>query len=604
MLAVPPARLRLRASHPIPGSTPSIPPSALTRTPRVELYDATLRDGMGGGGLTLTADEKLRVVHALDELGVDLIEAGFPSSNPKERALFDLLERETLKYAEIVAFGMTRRRGASAAEDEGLRVLAECNAAVCTVVGKASPLHVDKVLRVSREENLAMIGESIAFLAASGKRALLDAEHFFDGYALDREYALECVRTAAQAGAERVVLCDTNGGSLPAYVRDVVEAVRAALGEVALGIHTHDDSGCAVANTLVAVQAGASQVQGTINGIGERTGNANLVTVIANLQLKLGIEVLEAEQLARLTETAHFVDELLNRTPDPAQPYVGKHAFAHKAGLHAAGVSADAQTFEHVNPEQVGNDREVLVSELSGRATVIEKAREAGIELNGEAALRTAERVKELEHRGFQFEAADGSFELLMRREAGAYEPLFRLESWRVIVEQRADGAVETEATIKIWVTADHAGAAGVDSPRERRYVRTAEGNGPVNALDNALRAAIGEIHPHLREIELVNYKVRILDEDKGTGAVTRVLIDASDGQRVWGAIGVSENLIAASWDALVDSLESGMQPHGSAPASARQPEALLGGAAAEGGGGAAEAQEPAAAIPATGGER
>ncbi len=522
----------------------------------VELYDATLRDGMGGGGLSLTAEEKLRVVHALDELGVELIEAGFPSSNPKERELFELLEGEHLSCAKVVAFGMTRRRDNIAEADEGLRVLAECFAPVCTLVGKASPLHVEKVLRVSREENLQMIGESIAFLVGAGKRVLLDAEHFFDGFALDREYALECVRAAAAAGAERVVLCDTNGGSLPMGVREAVVEVRAALPEVALGIHTHDDSGCAVANTLVAVEAGASQVQGTINGIGERTGNANLVTIIADLQLKMGVEVLEAEQLARLQQTAHFVDELLNRASNPLQPYVGRYAFAHKAGLHAAGVSTYSKTFEHVDPELVGNGREVLVSELSGKATVMEKAREAGIELDGEAAQRTAERVKELEHRGFQFEAADGSFELLMRREAGEYEPLFRLESWRVIVEQRADGAVETEATIKIWIP-----AAEPDGQRERRYVRTAEGNGPVNALDRALREAIGEIHPHLRDIELVNFKVRILDEDKGTGAVTRVLIDASDGRRVWGAIGVSENLIAASWDALVDSLESGMQP-------------------------------------------
>jgi 2-isopropylmalate synthase len=538
---------------------------------RIELYDATLRDGMGGGGLSLTADEKVRVVHALDELGVELIEAGFPASNPKERALFELLEHEPLAHAEIVAFGMTRRRGIEAAADDGLRVLAECFAPACTLVGKASPLHVEKVLRVSREENLHMIGESIAFLVSAGKRVLLDAEHFFDGYALDAHYALECLRAAARAGAERIVLCDTNGGSLPTYVRQVVEEVHAALPEVALGIHAHDDGGCAVANTLVAVEAGATQVQGTINGIGERTGNANLVTIIADLQLKLGKEALEPEQLARLTETAHFVDELLNRVPNPAQPYVGKHAFAHKAGLHAAGVSADAQTFEHVDPALVGNDREVLVSELAGKATVMEKAREAGIELDDAALLRVAERLKELEHRGFQFEAADGSFELLMRKEAGEYEPLFRLESWRVIVEQRADGAVQTEATIKIWIPThpdpndpSHAVDAALgeadSAHRGRHYVRTAEGNGPVNALDTALREAIGEIHPHLREIELVNYKVRILDEDKGTGAVTRVLIDASDGQRVWGAIGVSENLIAASWDALVDSLESGMQ--------------------------------------------
>jgi 2-isopropylmalate synthase len=520
----------------------------------IQLYDATLRDGMGGGGLTLTAEEKLRVVHALDELGVDMIEAGFPASNPKEQELFTLLSREQLEGAQVVAFGMTRRRDTAAKDDEGLRILAESFAPVCTLVGKASVLHVEKVVRVSREENLAMIADSVAFLVGAGKRVLLDAEHFFDGFELDAGYALDCLRAAAGAGAERVVLCDTNGGSLPRQIRTAFAVVSEALPGVPLGIHTHDDSGCAVANTLTAVESGATQVQGTVNGIGERTGNANLMTIIADLQLKMGYQLLAPERLARLTETAHFVDELLNRSPDAAQPYVGKHAFAHKAGLHAAGVSADSQTFEHVDPAVVGNGRDVLISELAGRASIVEKARQAGVAADEEFAGRVLERVKGLEHDGFQFEAADGSFELLMRREAGEYEPLFRLESWRVMVEKRADGKVETEATIKIWLGGE-------------RYVRTAEGNGPVNALDKALRDAIGEIHPHLRDIDLVNFKVRILDETKGTGAVTRVLIDASDGQDVWGSIGVSENLIAASWDALVDSLEYGMQP-GRRPAS------------------------------------
>jgi 2-isopropylmalate synthase len=523
-----------------------------TTSNRIELYDATLRDGMGGGGLSLTAQEKLRVVHKLDALGVDMIEAGFPASNPKELQLFEMLGRERLQHAEIVAFGMTRRRDTVAADDEGLRVLADCFAPVCTIVGKASVLHVEKVVRASREENLAMIADSVAFLVSAGKRVLLDAEHFFDGFVLDSGYALQCLRAAAGAGAERLVLCDTNGGSLPGRIHAVLETVREQVPDTALGIHCHDDSGCAVANTLTAVEAGATQVQGTINGIGERTGNANLVTIVADLQLKMGREVLAPERLAKLTETAHLVDELLNRAPNPAQPYVGKHAFAHKAGLHAAGIQADSQTFEHIDPTVVGNDRDVLVSELSGRGTVIEKAQQAGIPADEELAGRVVERVKELEHEGFQFEAADGSFELLMRKEAGEYEPLFRLESWRVIVEKRADGHVETEATIKIWAP---------PGPGGRRFVSTAEGNGPVNALDSALRAAIGETHPHLRDIELVNYKVRILDEAKGTGAVTRVLIDASDGDEVWGSIGVSENLIAASWDALVDSLEYGMQP-------------------------------------------
>jgi 2-isopropylmalate synthase len=514
----------------------------------VELYDATLRDGMGGAGITLTADEKVRVVHRLDELGIDLIEAGFPASNPKEQELFERLAGERLAHADISAFGMTRRRDAAAEADEGLRVLAESFAPVCTLVGKTSTLHVEEVVRVTRDENLAMIGESIAFLLAQGKRVLFDAEHFFDGWRADRDYALDCLRAAAQAGAERVVLCDTNGPSLPAQVAAAVTDVVATLADLPVGIHCHNDADCAVANTLVAVEAGATQVQGTMNGIGERTGNANLVSIIADLQLKMGRPVVSAEQLARLAETAHFVDELLNRVPHPAQPYVGKNAFAHKAGLHAAGVRNLARAFEHVDPALVGNRRELLISELAGRGTVAEKAADAGLEVDAEGSARVVERVKALEHAGYHFEAADGSFELLLRKETGAYEPLFRLESWRAIVEKRADGQVSTEATIKIWVG-------------DERYVRTAEGNGPVNALDRALRSAIGEIYPHLHDIDLVNFKVRILDEDKGTGAVTRVLLDASDGHDVWGSIGVSENIIEASWEALVDSLEYGMQP-------------------------------------------
>ncbi len=518
----------------------------------IELYDATLRDGMGGGGLDLTVREKLQVIHRLDALGIDIIEAGFPASNPKESELFALLAAEQLDHAEVAAFGMTRRRDASADADPGLAEIAGCFAPICTIVGKSSPLHVEVVVRVSPEENLAMIAESVAFLIGEGKRVILDAEHFFDGYVEDPSFALECVRAAAEAGAERVVLCDTNGGSLPMQVQAVVGTVRESLPDLALGIHTHDDSGCAVANSLVAVHAGATQVQGTMNGIGERTGNANLVTLIADLQLKMGFQLLDPERLASLTQTAHFMDEVLNRTPGAAQPYVGKNAFAHKAGLHAAGVRTDARTFEHVDPALVGNDRDLLVSELSGRATIMEKAQEAGVELDELSAQRTAQRVKELEHRGYQFEAADGSFELLMRRQSGHYERLFELESWRVIVEKRAQGGVATEATIKLWVP---------DRKTGTRIVRTAEGNGPVNALDKALREAIGEIHPHLRDIELVNFKVRILDEEKGTGAVTRVLLDSSDGDLSWGAIGVSENVIEASWEALVDAIEYGMQP-------------------------------------------
>ena len=517
--------------------------------PDIQLYDATLRDGMQGPGLTLSAAEKVRVARKLDELGVHLIEAGFPSSNPKELELFELLAQERFEHADVAAFGMTRRRGVPAAEDDGLRVLADCFAPVCTIVGKTWGLHLEKVVRVDRAENLAMIAESVAFLVQAGKRVVYDAEHFFDGYRDDPGYALDCLRAAAGAGAETVALCDTNGSSLPPQVAEATAAVLAAVGDrVRVAIHCHNDAECGVANTLAAVEVGARQVQGTMNGVGERTGNANLVSIIANLQLKMGRRVLADEQLAHLTEAAHFVDELLNRPPNRAQAYVGRDAFAHKGGLHVAGVRADSATFEHVDPALVGNTRELLVSELAGRHTVAERAAAAGLDFDDAAAQRVIDRVKLLEHGGYQFEAADGSFDLLLRRESGDYEPLFRLESWRVIVEQRADGKVETEATIKIWLDGE-------------RYIRTAEGNGPVNALDAALRDAIGEIHPHLKDIELVNYKVRILDEDHGTGATTRVLIDASDGRDVWGSIGVHENIIAASWEALVDSLAYAEQP-------------------------------------------
>jgi 2-isopropylmalate synthase len=520
---------------------------------RIELYDTTLRDGMQGEGMSLSAGEKVRVAHRLDELGIDLIEAGFPSSNPKELELFGLLAGECFRQAEIAAFGMTRRRDTSADQDPALRILADCFAPVCTLVGKTWGLHLEKVVRVDRAENLRMIAESVAFLVAAGKRVIYDAEHFFDGFADDPQYALRCLRTAAHAGAQTVTCCDTNGGTLPAGVaRAMAAVVREMAGEDAVvGIHCHDDAGCAVACTLAGVGEGAAHVQGTMNGYGERCGNADLVTIIPNLQLKLGHECVSAEQLASLTEAAHFFDELLNFTPDPDQPYVGRNAFAHKGGMHVAGVAADPSTFEHIDPTVVGNDREVLVSELSGKGTVLSRASDAGIELDDAQAARLIEHVKELEHRGYHYEAADGSFELLLRKETGDYEPLFRLESWRAIVEKRADGRVETEATIKIWIP---------PTPEGERYVRTAEGNGPVNALDRALRDALVEIHPHLADIDLVNFKVRILDETKGTGAVTRVLLDASDGEAVWGSIGVSENVIEASWEALVDSLEFGMQ--------------------------------------------
>ena len=514
---------------------------------QVLLYDTTLRDGMQGQGMTLSAQEKVRVVSKLDELGVHFIEAGFPGSNPKELELFEMLADLELKQAAVCAFGMTRRRDTEAPEDEALRLLATGFAPVVTLVGKTWGLHLEKVTKVSREENLAMIGDSVAYLVNAGKRVIYDAEHFFDGYRDDSGYALECVRAAADAGAENVTLCDTNGSSLPAQVTEATGDVVHQL-DVPIGIHTHNDLECAVANSLAAVEQGANLVQGTINGIGERTGNANLTSILPALQLKLGYECVSPEQLARLTGIAHFIDELLNINPDPDQPFVGRNAFAHKGGMHVAGVNADARTFEHMDPDLVGNERDMVVSELSGKGTVLGRAERSGIPLDDEQAARAVRTLKEREHRGYHYEAADASFELLLRRESGRYEPLFRLESFRVLVEKREDGKVITEATIKVWVDGE-------------RYLRTAEGNGPVNALDEALRGAIIDRHPHLADIELTNYKVRILDEHHGTGAVTRVLLDSSDGEREWGSIGVSENIIEASWEALVDSLEYAFQP-------------------------------------------
>jgi 2-isopropylmalate synthase len=528
-----------------PPETGQAPRGSGGASPRiVTVYDTTLRDGMQGEGMSLSADEKVRLAHALDDLGVHLIEAGFPSSNPKEEALFELLAGESFSTSEIAAFGMTRRRHSKADDDPALRLLADSFAPVCTLVGKTWSLHLEKVTQVEPEENLRMIADSVGWLVAQGKRVIYDAEHFFDAFRGDGAYALRCLRAAAEAGAENVTLCDTNGSTLPMQIAEATARVVAELGDsVEVGIHTHDDAGCGVANSLAAIDAGARLVQGTVNGFGERCGNANLMSILPALELKMGYESIGRARLQRLTEIAHLVDELCNVAPNPNQPYVGANAFAHKGGMHVAGINRDARTFEHIDPAEVGADRRILVSELSGKGTV-----QARADVDGETAARVVERVKELEHRGYQFEAADGSFDLLIRKETGEYEPLFRLESWRAIVEKREDGRVETEATIKIWVDGE-------------RYVRTAEGNGPVNALDRALRAAIGERHPHLRDIELVNFKVRILDERKGTAAVTRVLLDASDGQDTWGSIGVSENIIEASWEALVDSLEAGILP-------------------------------------------
>jgi 2-isopropylmalate synthase len=487
---------------------------------QVKLYDTTLRDGMQGEGMSLSAAEKARVVLALDKLGVQMIEAGFPSSNPKEEELFARLAELELEQATICAFGMTRRRDTAPEDDPALRTLVGAFAPVVTLVGKTWGLHLEKVTKVSREENLAMIGDSVGFCREQGKRVVYDAEHFFDGYRDDSAYALECLEAAIAAGAENVTLCDTNGSSLPDQVAAATREVVAKLGERAeIGIHVHDDAGCGVANSLAAVGEGARMVQGTVNGYGERCGNANLTTILPNLQLKLGYDVVSPAQLGSLTETVHFVDELCNVTQNPDAPYVGRNAFAHKGGMHVAGVEADARTFEHIDPAAVGNQRAVLASELSGKATIRAQAERIGLDLDDAAAARAVEELKRREHGGYHYEAAPASFELLLRREAGTYKSLFRLESFRVVVEKHADGEVTTEATVKVELDG-------------KRHFQAAEGDGPVNALDKALRGAISEHYPDLAEISLTNYKVRILDEDKGTAAVTRVLLDSSDHER------------------------------------------------------------------------
>ncbi len=515
----------------------------------VKLYDTTLRDGMQGQGMSLSAAEKVRVVHALDQLGVQFIEAGFPASNPKEAELFELLAGEDLQQAAICAFGMTRRRGVEADQDEALQLLASTFAPVVTIVGKTWSLHLEKVTKVSREENLAMIGESVAFLRGKDKRVMYDAEHFFDAFGDDPDYALTCVKTAHEAGAEVLVLCDTNGAHLPAQITSIVAQVNEELPGAELGIHCHNDLECGVANALAAVDAGARQVQGTINGYGERCGNSNLISILPSLQLKMGYEVVPSENLKELSSVSHFVADLLNVAVDPDQAYVGRNAFAHKGGMHVAGIAADSRTFEHMDPEAVGNSRAVLPSELSGKATVVARAEEIGLELDDAAAREAVETLKQREHDGYHYEAAEASFDLLLRREAGEYKPLFTFESFKVQTELRAGGEVETEAIVKIRVG-------------DQRYVTVAEGNGPVNALDKALREAITEHYPELEGIELTGYRVRILDTAHGTGAGTRVLLDSKRDESgdSWGSIGVSPNIIEASWEALVDSLEYAFQ--------------------------------------------
>ncbi len=511
------------------------------------LYDTTLRDGAQREGMSLSVEDKLKILHKLDEFGVHYVECGFPASNPKEEEFFRLLKDQRLLCSIPVAFGSTRRALMPPEQDRDLQALLRAETTVVCLVGKTWEFHVKSALKTSLDENLWMIADSVDFMKKHDLEVVYDAEHFFDGYRENPHYALKTLKAAVEAGADRVCLCDTNGGTLPWEIASVVREVKERF-DVPLGIHAHNDSGCAVANSLVAVKEGVDMVQGTINGYGERCGNADLISVIPALALKMGIPVVSREKLTKLTELSHYVAEICNITPDAHQPYVGQNAFAHKGGIHVSAVSREPDTYEHVPPEAVGNIHRILVSELSGKSTIMLKARELGKDLSHhpEKVQEILDVIKGLEHVGYHFEAADGSFELLLRRSLNMHKVFFRLESFRVIMEKREDGKVATEATIKIHVKGE-------------RIVATGEGNGPVNALDKALRLAIGKAYPELEHIQLTDYKVRVLDEKKGTAAVTRVLIETGDGEKTWGTIGVSENIIEASWQALVDAVEYGL---------------------------------------------
>ena len=516
----------------------------------VRLYDTTLRDGLGMEGLSLSVEDKIAIARRLDEIGVDYVEGGYPGSNPKDAEFFARMREAPLRRARLAAFGSTRRPGGDAADDPALDALLDAATPVVTLVGKASARQVREVLETTEEENLAMIADSVRRLAAQGREVVFDAEHFFDGFAEDPRYALAALRAAAGAGADTVALCDTNGGSLPdAVERGVREAVRAV--GCAIGIHVHNDADLAVANTLLAVRAGATQVQACLNGWGERCGNANIISVIANLQLKLGVGVVSGEQLARLTETAHFASELANLAPNPQQPYVGASAFAHKAGLHAAAIAKAAGSYAHVDPAAVGNAERVLVSELSGRRNVVALLAEqgAGLALSDAEASALAAGVKDREARGFQYESAEASFELLARRSLGGYAPPFGLEDFLIVERRRpgepgdGDSGMQAEAMVKVRIG-------------ETLSQTAADGNGPVSALDAAVRAALAGSFPGLDRVRLTDYKVRIINPDGGADAAVRVLIESSDGVRLWRTVGASTDIVEASWLALQDAYE------------------------------------------------
>ena len=511
------------------------------------VYDTTLRDGAQREGISFSVSDKIEIVQLLDALGIDYIEGGWPGSNPKDIEFFDRLKDLSLKHAKVSAFGSTRHAHTEVEVDENIKALLEAKTPVVTVVGKSWDFHVTQALGTTLEENLSMIADTVAYLKGKGLEVIYDAEHFFDGFFNNHDYALQTVRVAADNGADTVVLCDTNGGTLPLDVKKVIKAVKKEI-DVPLGIHAHNDCGMGDANSIIALQSGAVHVQGTINGYGERCGNADLCCIIPNMYFKLNIRKYKP-QLKELTRISKVVAELANMIPLDGQPYVGRNAFTHKGGIHVDAVVKHARTYEHANPEEVGNKRRILVSELSGKSNILSKAREDEIQLikNYPEAKEVLYAIKKMEHEGYQFEGAEGSFELLIWKTLKTYNPLFKLEGFRVILDkERRGNDLYIEATVKLKVG-------------ERSVHTVAEGNGPVNALDNALRKALEEIYPEIKNIKLVDYKVRVLDGKDGTGAKVRVLITSQNGNKRWGTVGVSENIIEASWVALVDSIEYGL---------------------------------------------
>ncbi|HZT07602.1 MAG TPA: citramalate synthase [Chloroflexota bacterium] len=510
------------------------------------VYDTTLRDGTQGEHVSLTVEDKLRIARKLDEFGIDFVEGGWPGSNPKDSEFFQRARQLRLAHARLTAFGATRRAGVAADGDEGLRTLLAADTPVVTLFGKSWTLHVTEALRTSLDENLEMIRSSVAFLKAEGREVIYDAEHFFDGYRADPEYAMETLAAAAHAGADWIVLCDTNGGVLPWDVESIVSEVLAA-GHQRVGIHVHNDAGTAVASTLAAVRAGATQVQGTVNGVGERCGNVDLCPVIAGAALKLGAEMACSSKLDQLTALSAYLYDVANLVPVDNQPYVGRSAFAHKGGVHVSAMMRNERTYEHVDPASVGNLRRVLISELAGRSNLFAAAKEMGIDLDDDApaALRAVQTVKELESRGYQFEAADASLELLLRRQLGLWEPRFHLRDYRVTIDHRG-GEPRTDATIRLMVG-------------EREEHTAADGDGPVHALDRALRKALQPFYPGIADIHLTDYRVRVLDGSQGTSTQVRVLIESADEHGTWTTVGVSTNILEASWEALADAIEYGL---------------------------------------------